>query len=69
MSTIKINPIGIPKNIPSNLSNTPPCPGKKLPVSLIFPFLFKNEKNKSPIWHAKEVSIAIIIILKLLSLT
>ena len=36
----------MPKNIPSNLSKTPPCPGKKFPVSLIFPFLFKKEKNK-----------------------
>ena len=43
-----MKPKGMPKNIPSNLSKTPPCPGKKFPVSLIFPFLFKKEKNKSP---------------------
>ena len=51
-----MKPKGIPKNIPSNLSKTPPCPGKKLPVSLTFPFLFKKEKNKSPIWQKIEVS-------------
>ena len=39
-----MKPKGIPKNIPSNLSKTPPCPGKKLPVSLTFPFLFKKKK-------------------------
>ena len=43
-----MKPVGMPKNIPSNLSKTPPCPGKNFPVSLIFAFLFKNEKNKSP---------------------
>ena len=51
-----MKPKGIPKNIPSNLSKTPPCPGKKLPVSLIFPFLFKKEKNKSHNWQKTEVS-------------
>ncbi len=51
-----MKPKGIPKNIPSNLSNTPPCPGKKLPVSLTFPFLFKKEKNKSPNWQKTEIS-------------
>ena len=45
-------PTGTPKNIPSNLSRIPPCPGKKFPVSLILAFLFKKEKNKSPNWHA-----------------
>ena len=53
-------PVGTPNNIPSNLSNTPPWPGRKLPVSLIFAFLFKNEKNKSPIWQANDVIIQII---------
>ena len=42
------SPVGIPINIPSNLSSTPPCPGNILPVSFNFAFLFKNEKNKSP---------------------
>ena len=51
-----MKPKGIPKNMPSNLSKTPPCPGKKLPVSLTFPFLFKKEKNKSPNWQKTEVS-------------
>ena len=37
----KIKPDGTPKYIPSNLSNTPPCPGKYLPKSLRFAFLFK----------------------------
>ena len=43
--------------MPSNLSNIPPCPGKKFPVSFIFAFLFRNEKNRSPNWHAKDVEI------------
>ena len=51
-----MKPKGIPKNIPSNLSKTPPCPGKKLPASLTFAFLFKKEKNKSPNWQKTEVS-------------
>ena len=37
----KIIPTGTPKRIPSNLSRIPPCPGRKLPVSLILAFLFK----------------------------
>ena len=41
--------MGTPKKIPSSRSSIPPCPGKIFPVSLIFDFLFKNEKNKSPI--------------------
>ena len=41
-------PNGNPKNILSNLSKTPPCPGKIFPVSLIFAFLLRKEKNKSP---------------------
>ena len=63
-----MKPKGIPKNIPSNLSKTPPCPGKKLPVSLIFPFLFKKEKNKSPNWQKIEVSNPTNIILTLIVL-
>ena len=51
--------------MPSNLSRKPPCPGSKLPVSLIFAFLFKNEKNKSPNWDAIEVNNPIIKIFKL----
>ena len=42
-------PKGIPNNMPSNLSNIPPWPGKKFPVSFIFAFLLRNEKNRSPI--------------------
>ena len=53
---ITIKPIGMPKNIPSNLSNIPPWPGKKFPLSLILAFLFKYEKNKSPIWQAIDVT-------------
>ena len=34
--------------IPSNLSNTPPWPGKNFPVSFILDFLFKSEKKISP---------------------
>ena len=49
--------MGKPKNIPSNLSITPPCPGKIFPVSLIFTFRFKKEKNKSPIWQPNDVQI------------
>ena len=33
----------------SILSKTPPCPGKSLPVSLIFNFLLKKDTYKSPI--------------------
>ena len=33
-----MTPKGIANIIPSNLSNKPPCPGKILPVSLIFGF-------------------------------
>ena len=40
----------------------PPWPGKILPVSLILAFLFKYEKNKSPIWQPIEVIIESIII-------
>ena len=32
----------------SNLSNSPPWPGNKLPESLILKFLFKSEAIKSP---------------------
>ena len=40
----------------------PPWPGKIFPVSLIFAFLFKNEKNKSPNWEDAEIKNAIKII-------
>jgi len=33
----------------------PPCPGSKFPVSFNFARLFKNEKNKSPIWQNRDV--------------
>ena len=46
----------------SILSNIPPWPGKKLPLSFKKDFLFKNEKNKSPIWQLIEVTHPIIII-------
>ena len=39
---------GTPNIIPSILSNIPPCPGRKLPVSFTFANLFKYEINKSP---------------------
>ena len=57
-------PTGTPNNIPSNLSKTPPWPGKKLPVSFILAFLFRNENIRSPNWHAIEVIVAIKIIFK-----
>ena len=44
----------MPNKILSILSNTPPCPGKNVPVSLTLAFLFKKEKNKSPIWQLIE---------------
>ena len=53
-----MKPIGNPKNILSNLSKTPPCPGKKFPVSLIFAFLFNKEKKRSPNWQAIDVIMA-----------
>ena len=59
-------PDGIAKIKPSNLSNKPPCPGKIEPVSLIFAFLFKYEKNKSPNWHAKEIKAPISMTTKLI---
>ena len=40
--------MGRVNNIPSALSNRPPWPGKKVPVSFILAFLFKNEIAKSP---------------------
>ena len=43
-----LNEKGIANIIPSNLSKSPPCPGNKLPVSLIFAILFKYEIIKSP---------------------
>ena len=43
-----MKPKGIPKKTPSSLSNIPPWPGKKFPVSFTFAFLFKKEKNMSP---------------------
>ena len=46
---------GKPNKIPSILSRTPPCPGRKLPVSFNLAFLFKYEKNKSPNWQIIEV--------------
>ena len=51
-----MKPKGRPKNTLSNLSSTPPCPGKKFPVSLTLLFLLRKEKNKSPIWQIIEVS-------------
>ena len=45
----------MPKKIPSSLSKKPPCPGKKLPVSFIFAFLFKKENNRSPDWQATDI--------------
>ena len=52
---IVIKPNVNPKNIPSSLSSTPPCPGRKFPVSFNFAFLFKNEKKRSPSWQKSEV--------------
>ena len=40
--------IGELKNIPSNLSKTPPCPGNKLPESFTPPLLFNKDSLKSP---------------------
>ena len=57
--------MGIPKKTPSNLSRTPPWPGKKLPLSFTFAFLFKKEKNKSPAWQLIEMVIPNIIFIKL----
>ena len=50
--------------MPSNLSKKPPCPGKKLPLSLIFAILFNKEKNMSPNLHDIDEMIEIIIIIK-----
>ena len=61
------NPNGNPKNIPSNLSRIPPCPGRMLPVSFIFAFLFKYEKDKSPNWQPIDVRIPNKIILKFIT--
>ena len=55
-----IKPKGTPNNIPSTLSIIPPWPGRKFPVSLIFDFLLRKEKNKSPAWQAMEVKKPII---------
>ena len=51
-----IKPIGTPMNIPSNRSRTPPCPGKKFPVFLIFAFLLRKEIRRSPNWQAIDVN-------------
>ena len=51
-----MTPKGIANIIPSNLSNKPPCPGKILPVSLIFAFLFSRDINKSPNWFTVDIS-------------
>ena len=42
--------------MPSTLSKTPPCPGNKLPVSLILAILFSKEINKSPKGLNKEMN-------------
>ena len=44
----KINVSGKTKIKPSILSNNPPCPGSKDPVSLTLAFLLKKDINKSP---------------------
>ena len=69
MNTKDKKPIGNPKNIPSSLSRTPPCPGKKLPVSFNFAFLFKYEKSKSPDWQLIEEITPIKVVFILISST
>ena len=51
--------------MPSTLSITPPWPGKRLPVSFILAFLFKKEKNKSPVWQKNDVIMLANIVIKL----
>ena len=54
----------MPIKIPSILSSMPPCPGRKFPVSFNDDFLFKREKNKSPVWQPNEVTSPIIATLR-----
>ena len=48
-------PRGNANKIPSILSNIPPWPGSKFPVSFIFAFLFKNEIKRSPSCDVKDI--------------
>ena len=52
--------------MPSTLSRTPPWPGRRFPVSFILAFLFKKEKNKSPVWQKNDVIILVNIVTKLI---
>ena len=61
-----MKPAGNPNIIPSILSRTPPCPGKRLPVSFFFAFLLRKEKNKSPTWQKNEVINPVDIIIELI---
>ena len=42
----------------SNLSNIPPCPGIKEPLSFISNFLFIKDSSKSPITANMDMDIA-----------